>query len=39
MGSAAVLARAQFLPVRIVGVAIVSQPEDLHRPTARELAG
>ncbi|MGZ4508918.1 MAG: response regulator transcription factor [Blastococcus sp.] len=32
-----VLARAQDLPVRIVGIAIVSHPGDLHGLTAREL--
>jgi DNA-binding CsgD family transcriptional regulator len=32
-----VLARAQDLPVRIVGIAVVSHPGDLHGLTAREL--
>jgi DNA-binding CsgD family transcriptional regulator len=32
-----VLARAQDLPVRIVGIAIASRPGDLHGLTAREL--
>jgi DNA-binding CsgD family transcriptional regulator len=32
-----VLARTQDLPVRIVGIALVSQPVDLHGLTAREL--